>query len=39
MVIWNQSQILIAVIGMIGVASVIPVMMYATSKRNPINRR
>lgn len=39
MIVWTESQLILACIGMLGVMSVIPVFMYAGSKRNPINRR
>ena len=38
MIIWTESQLILACIGMLGVMSVVPVYMYAGSKRNPIVR-
>ena len=38
MIVWTESQLILACIGMLGVMSVVPVFMYAGSKRNPLNR-
>ena len=34
MIVWSESQLILACIGMLGVMSVVPVYMYAGSKRN-----
>jgi hypothetical protein len=37
MTIWTEQQILLSVVGMVGILSVIPVYLYSTV-RNPINK-
>lgn len=37
MTIWTEQQIILSVIGMIGIFSVVPVYVYSTV-RNPINK-
>jgi hypothetical protein len=37
MTIWTEQQILLSVVGMVGILSVIPVYIYNTV-RNPINK-
>jgi len=37
MTIWTEQQIILSVIGMVGILSVIPVFVY-NSRRNPINK-
>ena len=37
MTIWTEQQIILSVIGMVGIMAVIPVYVYSTV-RNPINK-
>jgi hypothetical protein len=37
MTIWTEQQIILSVVGMVGILSVIPVYIYSTV-RNPINK-
>jgi hypothetical protein len=37
MTIWTEQQILLSVVGMVGILGVIPVYLYSTV-RNPINK-